>query len=218
MNITEAQARDIAQNWARGYHPESQIWLHPFELGYVVGRDTPEYGPEDGIILDAHVRAIIDGDTGAVTVWSALPPEAVADAYRAVRRAADRFSPQTLALLRLAGWRPGRDAASAVDRWWSRCAPPGTPLPNPIRTVLREFAALRMAAIGLAFEPTSPSATEPVDMFDHNGRPALVVARMGKAELIVDAAGGVFRRDGDAVQPLGDDFDQALARVLGRTA
>ncbi|NUT20411.1 MAG: hypothetical protein HOV77_14590 [Hamadaea sp.] len=218
MRITEAQARDIAEEWARGHHPESQVWLHPFDLGYVVGRDTPEYGPEDGIVLDAHVRAIVDGDTGALTVWSTLPPEAVADAYRAVRRAAERFSPQTLALLRLAGWRPGRDAASAVDRWWTRCTPPGTPLPDPIRTVLREFAALRMTAIGLVFEPESPSAEEPVRLLDVDGRTALVVARAGKADLIVAENGAVYRRDGDTIQPLGGDFDRALARVLGHPA
>ncbi|NUT36922.1 MAG: hypothetical protein HOV79_28025 [Hamadaea sp.] len=215
MSVTEERAGQIAQDWARGVHPESRAWLHPFELGWVAGRDTPEHPIEDGLVLDAHVRAVIDGETGELTVWPALSPDEVADVYRAVRRAADRFSPQLLALLRLAGWRPGRDVGPAVDAWWARCAPAGTALPPPIRSVLAEFAGLRISALGLAFEPVSAAGREPVTVLALDGRFAVVIARAGGSELIVDDVGGVHRRRGGEVEALAGRFDEALPRILG---
>jgi len=194
------EAGRIAREWATALHPDSVVTLTEFGRGFVARRTAPEV---EGLAFDVPVRIVVDGQTGAVVDFPALPEHVVADLYEQRCRAAERFSAQTLALLELAGWRAGRDVGLFVDRWWA--AQTTEDLPIPVRTALAEFAGIVLPMARLSLLPFR--GDEPVERSD--GR--IHIGQMGADRLALDDSGAVYRN----AERLADSIDEALPRLLG---
>ncbi|MBU7598511.1 SUKH-4 family immunity protein [Streptomyces sp. P38-E01] len=79
--VTLAQARERAEHWVNGGVPAYQhreVQVQEFDLGYVVwAQDRADVPTSDG----GAARLVIARDSGATTLWPALPPEEVMRRY-----------------------------------------------------------------------------------------------------------------------------------------
>lgn len=213
--IQPDEAREIAQRWAHGFHPEASVQLEPFELGYVAHRTAPEYEGRADEVFDAQVSIVIDGETRETTPFAALPTAAIVRLYTAKRGAEKRFSAPLRGLLGLAGWRPARDIGLAVDGWWSRSAPAGRALPAAVRAVVAEFGGLSLQPVGLSFVPRPGSG--PVELRNTGAGDAIVIGELRKESVAIDEDGGVWLSGEGLPREISDSFDDALPRLLGLT-
>ncbi|MFE4602435.1 hypothetical protein ACFRKE_16450, partial [Kitasatospora indigofera] len=82
--VTYAQAQAVADDWINGGVPRSQqreVRVREFDLGFVCWSVDPAEGPAaDG----GEVRLVIARDTGASTLWPALPVNEVVRQYEEV--------------------------------------------------------------------------------------------------------------------------------------
>lgn len=209
LEVDADEALRIARAWATRFHPDATVTLTPFDRGYVVARTAPEIDPARGPVFDVPVRIVVDGRTGAIADFPALPAPVVAQLYRQRCAAEERFSPQLRALLALAGWRPGRDVGPFVDRWWETSAPEDAVLTEAMRAGLAEFGGLTLTMARLTLLPQR--GDEPVDVHEAGVR----IGTVGPSPLLLDADGGVHRDDGRTPQRLADDLGEALRVLLG---
>lgn len=119
--ITADEARERAREWAGSVRrdAEPELGVLEFDDGYVVwviqpGRRTDRPGPPDSVGAG---HAVIDKHTGELSTWGSLPPRVIAERYQHDLRARRRFPARVLAVLRDAGWFPGRDVGDLVASW-----------------------------------------------------------------------------------------------------
>jgi hypothetical protein len=211
--ITHEQAEQIAHDWARQLAPDATVRLEAFPLGYVVRRTLPEVARQPERLLDLPAVMILDGQTGEITPCPALRTSRLVELYTARHVARSRFPAELLGLLRLAGWKPGRNVGAVVDAWWSRCAAPGWPLPAAVRNVLAEFGGLSLRPARLHFAPHATDAL--VDVAPTSNGSAVCIGELGEQTIAVDERGETYLvRDG-VVLSYGDTFDAALTRMVG---
>ncbi|MBB5867551.1 hypothetical protein F4553_000930 [Allocatelliglobosispora scoriae] len=191
------EARRIAAEWAE--HPDG-VELYEFELGFVAQRI--DIRPEQEQDLGA-ASAVIDRGSGALTLWPSLAAPLVADLYRTEMLAQHRFPEQTRAMLRLGGWRPGRDVSQVVRDWWGGGAGPA--MPRAAAAVLGEFGGLRMRTLRLELVPQR-TATAPPAVGDGD---RVLIGRLGGDPLWLDPAGAVWR--GESMAAAG--FDELLVAL-----
>ncbi|MGW0434457.1 SUKH-3 domain-containing protein [Micromonospora sp. NPDC003197] len=209
------EAHEIAQRWAHDFHPDATVRLEPFELGYVAYRTTPEYAGRASRITDAEVSIVIDGDTGEIAPFAALPVASIVHLYTAQRVAEQRFPAALKGLLSLSGWRPARDIGTAVDGWWSRNAPAGKKLPMSVREVVAEFGGLQLLPVGLSFVPQP--TPRPVELLTTGAGNAVVIGELRKGSVAIDEDGGVWLSGEGVPHKVADSFDAALPHLLGVT-
>jgi hypothetical protein len=227
--VTADEAVQRVREWlasSGGVPADVTIRVHEFELGYVL---TPYVPPPPGQIPDAGGTClVVDRATGTLTTWPMLPAEHIAEMYTADRQAERRFPADVLADLREAGWYPGRDVTSAVQKWLERT---GIERELPIFPVamaaLAEFGGLTVPQRGpngkpgggwaSTFYPTriTPTTVEVIEFGE------LINARVfpiggnadGPSHLVMDESGRVFM-----LHPVDDFFiaesmDEALIWV-----
>ncbi|GAB3154675.1 hypothetical protein GCM10027290_49460 [Micromonospora sonneratiae] len=209
------EARQRANEWVRREDPEATAGIYEFDLGYVTWRidERPLIEREFG-----KPCAVISRDTGELSLWPSLAPEQVAEFYRVHTAATRRFPADIRALLRLGGWRPGRDVSGVVGQWW-RNNSDETPLSPAAAAVLNEFGGLRMRVLGWTFVPQQPDEAPRFhpDLTRRLGQPALTVADAADGPLVVDAEGRTYLIRTDAVDAelVTETFDQMLTALLG---
>jgi hypothetical protein len=228
----------LARQWASGGRPdaEAEMTLWEFDLGFVAWRTPPPRPPGDTgppAVLGAP-RAVIDRQTGELTVWPSLAPQAVAERYRASRRAGPRFPDDVREVLTAAGWSSGRDASHQVNRWLHEvyAADPGArqklPLFPAAFDALVEFGGLRLAPPGRA---GVANAGFRVEVFPHGGRviadayaefaadlgvPVFPFAwyEDGPSDLVVDSRGLVFLLHPTAEYLVAGSVDAAIVALV----
>lgn len=89
--VTYAQAQELADEWINGGVPRSQqreVRVREFDLGFVCWAVQPADGAPDGAAGDGgsagEARLVIARDSGASTLWPALPVNEVVRQYEEV--------------------------------------------------------------------------------------------------------------------------------------
>ncbi|HWB37821.1 MAG TPA: SUKH-3 domain-containing protein, partial [Rugosimonospora sp.] len=149
--ISREQAQQAAREWALASLPAGggAVSLWEFDLGYVVGHVPPPREPGAPPTLLGAPRAVVDKETGEVTVWPSIAWEEVAQRYTADRAARRRFPEEVRAALGAAGWLPGRDVTARVEVWLEKFhadfpeARSALPLFPVAAAALAEFGGLR---------------------------------------------------------------------------
>jgi hypothetical protein len=153
--ITRDQALAIARPWASASLPacNGNVGLWEFDLGYVVWpKLPPSPDPSRPPAVIGAPRAVIDKQTGELSVWPSLSSPAVAGLYQQSRAEPKRFPDDVRAMLRAAGWFPGRDISVQVADWLSRVheeqpvAQELLPMFPVARAALAEFGGLQLEA------------------------------------------------------------------------
>jgi hypothetical protein len=154
--ISRQQALDLARPWALSSLPASggEVGLFEFDLGYVAWPVPPPSVERTGPPLTVGApRAVIDKETGELSVWPSLSAPAVAERYRADRQARQRFPEDVREVLAEAGWRPGRDVSTWVAQWLEKvyadnpAARQRLPLFPAAQAALAEFGGLRFTQL-----------------------------------------------------------------------
>jgi len=213
IDIDEARRR--ANEWVRREEPAATAGIYEFDLGYVAWRiDERPLGEREF----GKPCAVISRDSGELSLWPSLAPPQVAEFYRTHVAALRRFPADVRALLRLGGWRPGRDVSGVVAAWW-RNSTVDTPLLPAAEAVLNEFGGLRMRVLGWTFVPQQPDEAprHHPELARRLGQPVLTVADAPEGELVVDATGRthLLPADDGADGTVRDTFDDMLNTLLG---
>jgi hypothetical protein len=236
--ITADEARERAREWAaRGRSgAEEELGILEFDLGYVVWvveppRADPTRPPEN---LGA-ARAVVDKQTGALSTWPSLPAPVVAEKYRKARQAEQRFGERVLAVLRGAGWLPGRDVNAAVEHWLDQkyaevpSARERLPLFPAARAALAEFGGLhleqygpsgRTVGGGFSTDINPAEGRLMVDVYsafaDMIGQPVFPLGNYADdpAEFVIDAQGRVFLLHWSNYFFIADTIDGAITKMV----
>lgn len=212
-------SRDDALARAREWlgDPAAEIGVHEFDLGYVLWRVEPptaDHDPGHGTRLPpvptrfGAARAVIDKETGELTTWGSAPVQVIAADYTARKAAAERFPPDVLEALRLAGWRPGRSHRAAVDAWLRANMEDlaGLELSDAARAALDEFGGLYVRQAGPGGAPNGgfPTQLDPSHIPVRIGGVRAFIHRIGinvfpigyhedgPSHVVIDPAGRVF--------------------------
>ncbi len=218
---TREEALERARTWAQG----AEVGIHEFDLGYVVWAIEPApadpTAPPDTV---GNARAVIDRDTGELTQWPALPPEAVADQYRTARSARDRFPDDVREALRRAGWFPGRSVPGEAARWavYVEGEAPGTAMFTAAEAVLTEFGGVEVPnepKFPFAFHPAEPAPEEEdfAGLGEVLGTPVFPIGVRrddGPSHLVVDADGRVFLHHWAGSFFLAPTVDEAIIALV----
>jgi hypothetical protein len=228
---TRDEALERARAWVGG-SDQADIGIHEFDLGYVVWGVEPEPAGDAPPSTIGSARGVIDRETGELTLWPALPADAVAEEYRRAHQAAARFPAEVAAQLRAAGWYPGRSVddelarfAATVRGLSTESALPVEPFPAA-EAILREFGGIRVpngSKFPFAFHPAEPvpeaedfeglgyligKAVYPVGVREDDGPSHLVVDEDGR--LYLHHWAGSF-----ALAPTVEEAIVALTRGVG---
>lgn len=231
--VTRDEAIGKAREWlATGGQPNDvEIGVDEFDLGYILWPVQPRGATDRPPAALGGARAVVDRETGELSVWPMLPTPVIAEQYRETRRAKDRFPPQVYADLEAAGWRPGRNVAASVDEWLARTGiDRELPIFPAARAALDEFGGLtipRRGPTGLPgrgfpsslypgkYAPTTPEIREFAGIIGHPVFPVGDHAD-GPSHLVIDDLGRVFLLHPMDDVAVGDTMDAALVwMVLG---
>ena len=140
--VTYAQAQELAEDWINGGVPRSgqrEVRVREFDLGFVCW----SVGPVDGPVGDGcEARLVIARDTGASTLWPALPVNEVVRQYEEVYGRPVAANPAGAA----------RPAPGAVEATSFLLSPPQW---------LQEAGAAAIAAEAARLGGTEPAGSEP---------------------------------------------------------
>lgn len=231
--VTAEEAVQKVREWlaATGGVPANvEIRVHEFDLGYVVTPYVPP--PPDQLIPEPGGTAlVVDRETGQITTWPTLPPEYIARRYIEDRKAEERFPADVLEVLRDAGWYPGRDITSAVEKWLDQSGVERVlPIFPTAKDALIEFGGLTISQRGpsgikgrgwasqfypLRYTPTPANLADIAEFSD------IIHARVfpiggnvdGPSHIVMDEHGRVFLLHPADDFHLGDTMDEALLWV-----
>lgn len=235
--VTPEQATELARPWALASLPASggEVGLYEFDLGYVAWPLPPPAPPRDGPPATIGApRAVIDKETGELSIWPSLSAQAVAERYRVDRRAEQRFTAEVREVLDGAGWQPGRDVTSWVSQWLAKVyaedpdAERRLPLFPAARAALAEFGGLRFTQLsrvgyaggGFRVELWPDVGRVLVDLFaefgDGIGVPVFPFAwyEDGPSDAVVDENGRVFLLHPVGEFLLADSVDEAVTALV----
>jgi hypothetical protein len=215
---TRDEALERARSWAGG----AEVGIHEFDLGYVVWAVEPEPVGDRPPATVGTARGVIDRATGELTLWPALPPEAVAQEYRRARTAADRFPSDVREKLRLAGWHPGRSVPDEVARFAFYMQTLDVALFGAAEAILREFGGLRIEngnKFSFAFHPAEPTPEEEdfAGLGELLGKPVYPVGVReddGPSHLVVDDDGRLFLHHWAGNFYLAPTVDEAIIALV----
>jgi hypothetical protein len=225
----------LAADWVGG---AAEVSLWEFELGYVAWRTAPprpagSIGPPSMV---GTPMAVVDKQTGRLSVWPSLSPQLVAERYRQEHAAQQRFPEQVRRVLVEAGWQPGRDVTARVQRWLESevYAPDPAlrdrlPLFPAARAALAEFGGLRFTQLkrighatgGFRVEIWPDVGPVPVQLCqscaDDFGVRVFPFAwyEDGSTTVVIDERGRVYLLGHAEEYLLGATVDEALANLVG---
>jgi hypothetical protein len=146
--ISREQALETARAWALASLPSGggEVKLWEFGSAYVAGHVPPARAEGAAPAQLGAPKAVIDKETGELSVWPSLSPERVAHRYEQERSARLRLPEDVREVLAAAGWQSGRDISARINAWASRDAE--LELFPAAAAALAEFGALRLTAPG----------------------------------------------------------------------
>ncbi len=149
--ITREQALETARAWALASLPsgDGEVNLWEFDLCYVAAHVPPPRAPGTMPSQLGAPKAVIDKESGELSVWPSLSPELVAERYQRDRAARQRLPEDVREVLTAAGWRSARDISARIDAWLAKlyeeqpAARDSLPLFPAAKAALAEFGGLR---------------------------------------------------------------------------
>jgi hypothetical protein len=128
-----------------------EVGLLEFDLGYVAWPvPPPSTDPSRPPVVIGAPRAVIDKETGELSVWPSLAAPAIAERYRRFRAVRERFPGDVREVLTAAGWRPDRDVSVWVGQWLDelyetdRGSRERLPILPAARAALDQFGGLKL--------------------------------------------------------------------------
>ncbi|WP_433613720.1 SUKH-3 domain-containing protein [Dactylosporangium sp. CA-139114] len=234
--MTPDEATQIARPWALAGLPASggDVGLHEFEHGFVAWAKVPPSDPDRPPEVIGAPLAVIDKESGELTTWPSLSPQAVAELYELELAARRRFPEDVRQVLTAAGWKSNRNVETWVASWLRELyeATPGLEQRLPIfpvaRRLLEEFGGLSFRQLkqpGVAtggwsveFWPTKGRVL--ADLFAEFagdlGMPVFPLAWFedGPSDIVVAADGRVFLLHEAGEFLIGADPDEAMRRLV----
>jgi hypothetical protein len=226
--LTRDEAIARADAWINGNAAEGErldVGVHEFEQGFVVWGITPppaaHSGPPSTV---GSARGVIDRLSGELSVWPPQPVQEIARQYAETQLARQRFPADVLAILRAAGWYPGRQADTAA---WSATVSaipvdgPEPELSEPVQRVLTEFGGLHAEPANAFAFSIAPGGHHPdPELFDGLAGilnlplyPIGVRHDDGPSEIAMDPAGRVFIAHWAGSYFLGETATDAIIKL-----
>lgn len=229
--VSREEAAELASRWLGV--PGDDVELREFDEGWVAFRAVADTAA--GVLPDrvGDARVVVDRATGKVTSWPPLPVEEIIARSRSAP--SGRFPGDVEALLRKAGWYPGRSLPDAdLDRYAERLSALTADeeikltITGSARRFLSEFGGLTVGAAHVKPASFQPRPSEPdIDSFLFVGEDlAQAITPIGviddddyPEEIVLSSDGRVFLTNFSGAYLLAESVDWAMVRLIrGRSS